>query len=46
MLENRGAGVQYLGENVQVLHYDKGPVEKLEQWLKFYDEKVRTCTEN
>ena len=45
MLANRGAGAQYLEENAQVLHYNEGPAEKLEQWLKIYEEKVRMCTE-
>lgn len=44
MLANGGAGAWYLGENAQVLHYDEGPAEKLERWLKIYEEKVRMCT--
>ena len=45
MLVNGGVGAQYLGENAQVLHYDKGPMEKLERWLKIYNEKARMCME-
>ena len=45
MLANGGVGAWHLGENMQVLHYNKGPAEKLERWLKIYEEQVRMCME-
>lgn len=46
MLENSGEGALHLAENEAVTHYDEGPAEKLERWLKKYEKHAEGGTDN
>jgi len=45
MLANGGAGARHLAENEVVTHYDEGPAEKMERWLKNYHTEAAKGTE-
>jgi len=45
MMANEAMGARHLADNKAVAHYDEGPAEKLERWLKSYQAEKKKRTE-
>jgi len=43
-MANEAAGARHLANNEAIAHYDEGPAEKIEGWLKKYKEQAKTNT--